>query len=137
MVLADQHTAMLSEAAPRRETVSDSLGFIKDLGYRIRDAWTAGDLDGWGRMLDEHWTQKKKLSGKISWSAVDDLYDHVKRDMGVTGGKVIGAGGGGFLMLFQPGDGAELETYMASQNMPRLRYGIDRTGSCQMAETPL
>ena len=88
-------------------------------------------------MLDEHWTQKKKLSGKISWSAVDDLYDHVKRDMGVTGGKVIGAGGGGFLMLFQPGDGAELEAYMASQNMPRLRYCIDRTGSRQMEETPL
>ncbi|HBI20112.1 MULTISPECIES: hypothetical protein [unclassified Brevundimonas] len=137
VVLADQHTAMLSEAAPRRETVSDSLGFIKDLGYRIRDAWMAGDLDGWGRMLDDHWSQKKKLSGKISWSAVDDLYDHVKRDMGVTGGKVIGAGGGGFLMLFHPGDGAELEAYMASHNMPRLRYGIDRTGSRQMAETPL
>jgi len=127
---------MLSQAAPRRETVSDSLGFIKDLGYRIRDAWKDGDLERWGRMLDEHWTQKKKLSGKISWSAVDDLYDHVKSDLGVTGGKVIGAGGGGFLMLFQPGDGAELEAYMAAQNMPRLRYGIDRAGSCQMQESP-
>lgn len=137
VVLADQNTAMMSDAAPRREAVSDSLGFIKDLGYRIRDAWIAGDVDGWGRMLDEHWTHKKKLSGKISWSAVDDLYDHVKRDLGVTGGKVIGAGGGGFLMLFQPGDGTALEAYMAAQNMPRLRYGIDRTGSRQMAERPL
>lgn len=134
VVLSDQNTAMLSTAAPQRATVNESLGFIKDLGYRIRDAWIAGDVEAWGRMLDEHWTYKKRMSQKISWSAIDDLYDHVKAHHGVTGGKVIGAGGGGFLMLFTPGDGAELEAYMASQNMPRLRYGIDRTGSQQIAE---
>jgi D-glycero-alpha-D-manno-heptose-7-phosphate kinase len=47
----------------------------------------------------------------------------------VTGGKVIGAGGGGFLMLFTPRGGGELEAYMASQNMPRLPYRIDRDGA--------
>ena len=46
---------------------------------------------------------------------------------------MIGAGGGGFLMLFTPRDDDALETYMASQNMPRLRYRIDRTGSSLMS----
>ena len=41
---------------------------------------------------------------------------------------MIGAGGGGFLMLFKPGDGAELEAFMAAHHMPRLRYGVDRSG---------
>lgn len=129
VILSDQNSAMLSDKSPQRQSVGDSLGFIKDLGYRIRDAWVAGDLDGWGRMLDEHWQQKKKLSSQISWPHIDQLYDHVRSAHGVTGGKVIGAGGGGFLMLFCPGDGAELEAYMAAQNMPRLRYAIDRSGS--------
>lgn len=129
VILADQNSAMLSDAAPARAKVSDSLGYIKDLGYRIRDAWVAGDLDGWGRMLDEHWRHKKQLSSQISWPHIDQLYDHVRGAYGVTGGKVIGAGGGGFLMLFCPGDGAELEAYMAGQNMPRLNYAIDRQGS--------
>ncbi len=129
VILADQNTAMLSGKSPERAKVSDSLGYIKDLGYRIRDAWVAGDLDGWGRMLDEHWQHKKRLSSQISWPHIDQLYDHVRGAYGVTGGKVIGAGGGGFLMLFCPGDGAQLEAYMAAQNMPRLNYGIDRHGS--------
>ena len=53
----------------------------------------------------------------------------MRANLGVTGGKVIGAGGGGFLMLFTPGPGEALEAYMASQDMPRLRYGIDRAGA--------
>lgn len=128
VILDDQNSAMLGGGEKQRQA-AQSLGAIRDLGYRIRDAWIAGDLDGWGRMLHEHWLSKKQLSSKISWPHIDQLYDHVRANLGVTGGKVIGAGGGGFLMLFKPGDGAELEAYMASQNMPRLRYGIDRGGS--------
>ncbi len=129
VILSDQNSAMQSDASPQRGQVVESLTFIKDLGYRIRDAWRAGDIEGWGRMLDEHWRQKKRLSSKISWPHIDQLYDHVQGAYGVTGGKVIGAGGGGFLMLFCPRNGQALEDYMTAQQMPRLRYGIDRHGS--------
>ena len=71
----------------------------------------------------------KTLSSRISWPHIDQLYDHVRAEFGVRGGKVIGAGGGGFLMLFDPSDGRALEAYMASQNMPRLNYQIDRGGT--------
>ena len=129
VILSDQNSAMLSAKAPAHDAASASLGSIKALGYQIRDAWTAGDLQGWGRMLHEHWLSKKQLSSKISWPAIDQLYDHVRAQYGVLGGKVIGAGGGGFLMLFDPGSGGKLQDYMAAQNMPRLDYRIDRMGS--------
>jgi D-glycero-alpha-D-manno-heptose-7-phosphate kinase len=129
VILNDQHSAMLADSGSSRDEASESLGAIKALGYRIRDAWIEGDLDGWGRMLHEHWLSKKKLSAKISWPHIDQLYDHVRAEYGVLGGKVIGAGGGGFLMLFDPGSGEELEAYMAGQNMPRLNYAIDRGGA--------
>ncbi|HJV40343.1 MAG TPA: hypothetical protein VJ655_01630, partial [Caulobacter sp.] len=128
VILDDQNNAMLGEGDKHRQA-AQSLGAIKDLGYRIRDAWVAGEIEAWGRMLHEHWVSKKQLSAKISWPHIDQLYDHVRANLGVTGGKVIGAGGGGFLMLFTPGDGRALEDYMTSQNMPRLRYGIDRGGT--------
>jgi len=129
VILTEQNTAMLGGDTARHDQVAESLGAIKALGYRIRDAWIAGDLDGWGHMLHEHWLSKKRLSSKISWPVIDELYDHVRAEHGVLGGKVIGAGGGGFLMLFKPGDGTELETYMAAHHMPRLRYGVDRFGA--------
>jgi D-glycero-alpha-D-manno-heptose-7-phosphate kinase len=129
VILDDQNSAMLSDGAAKHAQVSDSLGAIKALGYRIRDAWVEGDLEGWGRMLHEHWLSKKQLSAKISWPHIDQLYDHVRAEHGVLGGKVIGAGGGGFLMLFDPSDGRELEAYMAGQDMPRLNYAIDRGGA--------
>jgi len=128
-ILADQNSAMLSPSSPSSEAVSESLGQIKALGYRIRDQIVAGDLDGWGRSLDEHWRSKKRLSSKISWPVIDALYDHVRSEFGVTGGKVIGAGGGGFLMLYNPYDDDRLQTFMASQSMPRLHYAIDRAGT--------
>jgi D-glycero-alpha-D-manno-heptose-7-phosphate kinase len=128
VILTEQNRAMLGSDSARHDAVAESLGAIKALGYRIRDAWIGGDLDGWGHMLHEHWLSKKRLSARISWPAIDELYDHVRAEHGVLGGKVIGAGGGGFLMLFKPGDGTELEAYMAAQNMPRLKYGIDRFG---------
>ncbi|MBV9512152.1 MAG: hypothetical protein JO303_17920 [Caulobacteraceae bacterium] len=129
VILTDQNSAMSGAESARKAQVSESLGAIKALGYRIRDAWLAGDFEAWGGMLHEHWLSKKQLSSKISWPHIDQLYDHVRAEFGVLGGKVIGAGGGGFLMLFKPGPGEALEAYMASQNMPRLNYGIDRTGA--------
>jgi D-glycero-alpha-D-manno-heptose-7-phosphate kinase len=70
--------------------------------------------------MDEHWTHKKNMSKSISLSSVDQMYDHVKKEFGVLGGKIIGAGGGGFLMLYCPNKGRELDAYMAKHEMPRV-----------------
>jgi D-glycero-alpha-D-manno-heptose-7-phosphate kinase len=69
------------------------------------------------------------MSEKISYPAVDQLYEHVKGDFGVLGGKIIGAGGGGFLMLYCPQNKQALTHFMQTQGYLRLPYQIEFEGS--------
>lgn len=117
------------EPVPDRAAVEASLHQIKDLGYRILEALEGGDLDRWGHLLHEHWTQKRKMSERISLSRVDQIYERVREEYGVLGGKIAGAGGGGFLMLYAPARHEELEAFMAEQGMPRLHYGVAEEGA--------
>jgi D-glycero-alpha-D-manno-heptose-7-phosphate kinase len=132
-VLRDQDAALARgrRASGRPEpdgVVAESLHRIKELGHRILATLEAEDVDGWGRLLNEHWEHKKRLSPRISLSAVDELYDHVRAEYGVLGGKIAGAGGGGFLMLYAPAGHGRLESFMASRGMPRLRYALAPVG---------
>jgi len=129
VILNDQNMAMRDDRNSSHQRVSHSLDSIKELGYRIRDAWRNAQFEDWGHMLHEHWLAKKAMSKKISWSHIDTLYEHVREHYGVLGGKVIGAGGGGFLMLFTMDTGDALDAFMQSQNMPRLHYEIDEEGT--------
>lgn len=108
----------------RAGAVAESLHRIKDLGQRILGCIEAGDVDGWGRLLHEHWEHKKRLSSRVSLKRVDELYDHVRAEYGVLGGKIAGAGGGGFLMLYCPSGHDRLEAFMADRGMLRLRYAL-------------
>jgi D-glycero-alpha-D-manno-heptose-7-phosphate kinase len=128
-VLADQNTAMQKKESTDHARVAESLHRIKDLGYRILEAVQAGNYDRWGQLLDEHWQSKKKMSSKISLTKVDEIYDEVKQRFGVLGGKIIGAGGGGFLMLYCPRHHAALERFMADRGMTRLHYTIEPEGT--------
>lgn len=131
-VLQAQHEA-LERKTPTKSVVEESLHQIKELGHRILATISAGDLDGWGGLLHEHWCQKKRLSEKVSLGAVDVLYERVRAEFGVLGGKIAGAGGGGFLMLYAPSRHDELERFMAAQGMPRLRYHLAPRGAEVMA----
>ncbi|OGR98182.1 MAG: hypothetical protein A2902_06110 [Elusimicrobia bacterium RIFCSPLOWO2_01_FULL_64_13] len=127
-MLDEQNRAMRGPAA-QRAGVEESLLNIRDLGHRILKAVEGGDFDGFGRLMDEHWQNKKKLSGKISFQEVDELYEAVKKDFGVLGGKIVGAGGGGFLMLYAPDAKKDLTGFMAGKGSSRLHYGVDFEGS--------
>lgn len=129
-VLKDQRTAMEDGTeTDRRAVVEESLHAIKELGHEILAAIEEEDFDRWGRLLHQHWCHKKKMSSKISVSQVDELYDHVRDEFGVLGGKIVGAGGGGFIMLYCPGDHRRLERFMQEQGMPRLHYDLEHEGS--------
>jgi D-glycero-alpha-D-manno-heptose-7-phosphate kinase len=134
-VLADQNTAMQKKESVDHARVAESLHRIKDLGYRILEAIEAGNYDRWGELLHEHWMSKKKLSNKISISAVDQIYDEIRTRFKVLGGKIIGAGGGGFLMLYCPSHHGALERYMADRGMPRMHYTIEAEGTKIVAQT--
>jgi D-glycero-alpha-D-manno-heptose-7-phosphate kinase len=132
-VLRDQDAALARgrRAAARPEpdaVVADSLHRIKELGHRILAAIEARDFDGWGRLLHEHWEHKKRLSSRVSLTAVDELYEHVRSEYGVLGGKIVGAGGGGFLMLYVPTGHDRLESFMESRGLPRLAYTLASSG---------
>jgi len=128
-ILAQQDSAMKQSSGDAHKKVSDSLDKIKDLGYRILDAIKEGRLDDFGRMLDEHWQNKKRMSEKISLPHIDTLYDHVRKEFGVLGGKIIGAGGGGCLMLYCPKEHQKLAQFMQSNHMPRLDYSVAFEGT--------
>lgn len=77
----------------------ESLTRIKKIGLRIKKCLEKDDLDEFGRLMDEHWMEKKKTSGKISNDVFDSYYKIAKQN-GALGGKIIGAGGGGFFMFY-------------------------------------
>jgi D-glycero-alpha-D-manno-heptose-7-phosphate kinase len=133
-VLADQNQAMQRKDSVDHARVADSLHRIKDLGYRILEAIERSDFDRWGQLLDEHWQAKKKLSSKITFSRVDEIYDDVRHRFEVLGGKIIGAGGGGFLMLYSAKQHAALEKYMTEHGMPRMHYTIEPEGTKVVAQ---
>ncbi|MBI4503671.1 MAG: galactokinase [Gemmatimonadetes bacterium] len=127
-ILSQQNKAMNSSGA-QRERVEDSLLGIKELGYQILEAIEGEDFDKWGLLLHDHWERKKRMSSQISHGAIDQLYDECRSRFGVLGGKIIGAGGGGFLALYCSKDDGDLEDFMMSHGMPRLNYYVEREGS--------
>lgn len=126
-VLADQNDAMRA-ASPVRAVVEDALLRIHDIGHRILAALEAENFDDWGLLLHEHWVAKKRMSSRIAVDWVDTLYEEVRERFGVVGGKIMGAGGGGFLMLYCPRMSKEIEAFMDSHGLPRMYYGLEHEG---------
>ena len=72
---------------------------MKQMAYTARDELRAGNLEAMGRLLHEGWQLKKQLASQISNGAIDEMYQTARR-AGALGGKITGAGGGGFLLLY-------------------------------------
>ncbi len=102
----------------------------KDIGREILKTFTSGNLDDFGPLMNEHWRIKKEMSGKISSSAFDEIYD-VALHNGATGGKLIGAGGGGYFLFYCPGADSKNRLIRAIKNMnfKIINFGIDRQGT--------
>ncbi|MEW5984331.1 MAG: galactokinase [Acidobacteriota bacterium] len=127
--LAPQDTAMADDRDARHGVVAESLHRIKEIGARSIEAIRDENFDRWGELLDEHWRQKRRMVPNVSPSRVDAIYDEVRTRFGVLGGKIVGAGGGGFLLLYCPRGHKPLERFMAEQGMPRLHYAVEPHGA--------
>jgi len=121
-VLRHQREKAESAVVADRSRVMDSLLAIRQIGYDIHAAFLDRDLDRFGTLMDAHWVQKRQLGAEISLSRIDTLYAEVKQRFGVLGGKIIGAGGGGFVMLYCPARIRELDQFMALQGMPQVSF---------------
>jgi D-glycero-alpha-D-manno-heptose-7-phosphate kinase len=109
--------------------VVDSLHRTKELGCRVKDVLEQGDPDRFGLLLHEHWENKKRRSGKISNPAIDRWYD-LARANGALGGKVIGAGGGGFLMLYSTGPAkAAVRRTLSAEGLREMAFDFDFEGA--------
>jgi D-glycero-alpha-D-manno-heptose-7-phosphate kinase len=130
-ILAEQDAALRGarDLGSSETPVAESLLRIKDIGYRILEAIEGENFDEFGLLLHAHWEHKRRLSTKITLSAVDELYDTVRERFDVLGGKIIGAGGGGFLMLYCPSHHRALSEFMEQRGMPRLRYTLEFEGA--------
>jgi D-glycero-alpha-D-manno-heptose-7-phosphate kinase len=110
----------------------DNLHYVKDLGLRSRSALEAGDLVGFGRLMHEHWENKRKRSGGMTNREIDTWYN-LAMDRGATGGKLIGAGGGGFLMFYAE-DKARLRQAMREAGLTEVRFHFDFEGTKIVAQ---
>lgn len=109
------------------ERMLENLHSIKELGYKVRTALEAGDSDAFGRLMHEHWLIKKARSSSMSNTAIDNWYE-LGIANGALGGKLIGAGGGGFL-LFYSNNKVDLRRVMREAGLKEVRFRFDFEGT--------
>jgi D-glycero-alpha-D-manno-heptose-7-phosphate kinase len=124
-ILSEQTEALRVGAS----LVEESMIRIRDIGLEVSRAIRGLDFDRFGRLQHEHWLAKRVMSPKATVPIVEELYDYVRAEYGVLGGKVVGAGGGGFLMLYCPANGQALTSFMEKQGLKRLSYSAEFEGS--------
>jgi D-glycero-alpha-D-manno-heptose-7-phosphate kinase len=122
-ILKDQHVRSQQNDAE----ILNNLHYIKELGLRSRKALESGDLPQFGQLLHEHWLHKKRRSGAMSNSRIDEWYE-LGRENGAIGGKLVGAGGGGFLMFYAE-DRVRLRRAMARIGLEEVRFRFDFEGT--------
>jgi len=105
----------------------NNLHYVKDLGYRSRDALVSGNTEVFGELMHEHWEHKKRRSGGMSNPKIDEWYELGMKN-GAVGGKLVGAGGGGFLM-FMAHDRNKLRHAMAHAGLEEVRFKFDFEGT--------
>ena len=111
------------------QAVVESLHLTKSIGFRVRDALERGDVDELGHLMHEHWENKKRRPGPISNEHIDRWYD-AARGAGALGGKIVGAGGGGFLLLYcQPDAKASVRAALAREGLREMPYAFDFEGA--------
>ena len=100
---------------------------LKRIAYTARDELTSGNLDAIGELLHESWLLKKQLASKVSNSEIDEMYA-TARHAGALGGKVAGAGGGGFLILYCP-HSKQAAVRKALSGLKELPFLLEHDGS--------
>ena len=105
----------------------ENLHVIKNLGLMSKEALLGGDTNRFGEIMHEHWEFKKSRTAGISNNFINDAYN-LGIEAGAVGGKLVGAGGGGFL-LFYANDKENLRKAMANLGLQEVRFKFDFEGT--------
>mgnify|MGYP002129278895 CR=1 FL=1 len=127
-ILKDQN----EKSKANDQAMLDNMHFTKELGYKSLECLETGNLDEFARLMDVHWQRKKIRSAGMSNPVINDWYDHAMAN-GALGGKLIGAGGGGFLM-FYAGDKKKLRHAMREKGLQEVRFRFDFEGTKVVAQ---
>jgi D-glycero-alpha-D-manno-heptose-7-phosphate kinase len=111
----------------RDQSMVDNLHFVKELGYQSKEALESGDLRRFADLMNVHWEHKKQRSGAMSNQDINHWHE-LAMENGALGGKLIGAGGGGFLMFYAE-DKTRLRHAMAQTGMREIRFRFDFEGT--------
>jgi D-glycero-alpha-D-manno-heptose-7-phosphate kinase len=122
-ILKDQH--LRTQQAD--EEMLNNLHYVKELGLRSQQALEAGDTHGFAALMHEHWDYKQRRSNGMSNAQINHWYE-LGRANGALGGKLVGAGGGGFL-LFYAEDHQRLRGAMAQAGLEEVRFHFDFDGT--------
>ena len=107
----------------------DRMHRIKALGHETRRILVEGDIDAYGELLHEHWMNKRKLAVNMTDSVIDEHYE-AARAAGAIGGKLMGAGGGGFFMFYtRPADRRAVYAALIKRGLRPLRFRFDPGGA--------
>jgi D-glycero-alpha-D-manno-heptose-7-phosphate kinase len=122
-ILADQRT----RSQRQEPDMLANLHYVKELGLRSQQALEGGDTEQFARLMHEHWEHKKRRSGGMSNPQIDAWYEIGRRN-GALGGKLVGAGGGGFLMFYAD-DHRRLRAAMSAEGLEEVRFRFDFEGT--------
>ena len=125
--------SVLSEQGKSIQKNSDSaverMHRIKQLGKETQRILTHGNIDSYGELLHEHWMNKRKLASNMTDSTIDEHYE-AARKAGAIGGKLMGAGGGGFFMFYaRPAEKRRVYETMIARGLQPLRFKFDHDGA--------
>lgn len=122
-ILRDQDTKSKENAGEMLE----NLHFTKKLGFESRDALMKGDLRRFAELMGVHWEHKKKRSPGMSSGPINELYELARKN-GALGGKIVGAGGGGFLLLYTE-EKTRVREAMRGAGLREVRLQFDFAGT--------
>jgi D-glycero-alpha-D-manno-heptose-7-phosphate kinase len=109
------------------QNMIENLNYIKKLGLKSLDALLGGDLENFGELMNDHWEFKKSRSIGMSNEKINVAYQEAVNN-GAIGGKLVGAGGGGFLM-FYANDSQKLRMSMENLGLEELQFELDFAGT--------
>jgi len=128
-VLKDQD----ERSRARERDMINNLHFVKEVGRATQEALEQGDMQQFVNLMNEHWEYKKKRSAGMSNDRINELYELARKN-GALSGKLIGAGGGGFLLFYAEAK-ACLRRAMREAGLEEVRFGFDFEGAKLVAES--